>query len=145
MQTLYPNCALVPSPHELHLRASDTAPETTIPPETTHPLVELAHVISGLWGVTQRANRHSIFLTLVLAKMVADKCPLCSQRKLWKAPRVPRCGHMPWGDRSYCFGKRFLSQGRCPLLELEGTKPFWWVISLDSRRLLPPETLLPVM
>ena len=53
LQTLYPNCTLVPSPHALHLRASDTAPETTIPPETTHPLVELAHIISGLWGVTR--------------------------------------------------------------------------------------------
>ena len=82
LQTLYPNCTLVPSPHKLHLRASDTAPETTIPPETTHPLVELAHIISGLWGVTQGANRHSIFLTLLLAKMVADKGPLCSQTKL---------------------------------------------------------------
>ena len=130
------------SPHEPHLRASDTASETTIPPETRHPLVELAHIISGLWGVTGGANTHSIFLTLLLAKMVADNCPLCSQTKLWKAPRW---GHMPLGDRPYSFGSRFLSQGHCPFLELVGTKPLWWVISLDLHWPLPPETLLPVI
>lgn len=100
------------------------------------------HIISGLWGVTGGANTHSIFLTLLLAKMVADNCPLCSQTKLWKAPRW---GHMPLGDRPYSFGSRFLSQGHRPFLELVGTKPLWWVISLDLHWPLPPETLLPVI
>ena len=55
---------------------------------------------------------HSIFLTLLLAKMVADNCPLCSQTQLWKAPRW---GRMPLGDRPYSFGKRFFITGPLPL------------------------------
>ena len=89
------------APHEPHPRVPDIALETTIPPEMPYPLADQDHITSGHQVVTDWANRHSIFLTPVLDKMVAGNCPFCSQTKLWEAPRWRR---VPWGDRPYCYG-----------------------------------------
>ena len=66
-----------------------------------YPLAEWAQIASGQKGVTALTDstyRHGLPLTLALAKLVVDNCPVCSQTKVCKAPSW---GHVPQGDRIY--------------------------------------------